>query len=102
LPALSGVPDSLGRRIDAPFIRAAARDLRRISRMRPSLSADGTIERVTQRMRNALILCARKQHQHNRYDLEAIFIMVRRGASGQIVHPIYARGERKDVIGSTA
>lgn len=48
------MPDSLGRRMDGPFIRAAARDLRRISRMRPSLSADGTIERVTQRLEECL------------------------------------------------
>lgn len=50
------VPDSLGHRMDAPFIRirAAARDLRTISRMRPSLSADATIERVTQRLEECL------------------------------------------------
>lgn len=48
------LPAPLGRRLDALFIRTAARDLRNIRQTRPTLSADATIERVTQRLEEHL------------------------------------------------
>jgi len=50
----SALPAPLGRRLDALFIRTAARDLRKISQTPPTLSADSTIERVTQRLEEHL------------------------------------------------
>lgn len=42
------VPAPLARRLDEPFLQAAARDLRAISRARPTLSADTRIESLTE------------------------------------------------------
>ncbi len=53
--ARAALQNALARRLDPRFIRAAAGDLRRIARAPPTLSADTTIERVTQRLEEQLV-----------------------------------------------
>ena len=48
------IPHSFKNKIDESFIREAARDLHSICRVRPSLSTDATIERVTERLETCL------------------------------------------------
>lgn len=43
----NALPAPLARRLDEPFLQAAARDLRAISRTRPTLSTDARIESLT-------------------------------------------------------
>ncbi len=53
--ARAALQNALARRLDPRFIRVAAGDLRRIARAPPTLSADTTIERVTQRLEEQLV-----------------------------------------------